>query len=154
MLSNFKEFVDSHLQCSICTELILGATSIDCGHTYCEECIEQWREKRGEGEIQNCPICRADITHSPVPNTLLENYVEKVVDNFFPADAKLARAALIVERARMKTERETRLAQLDEERRQRRREEEHHPQRREGNHDDDFMNPAMLGNIIVRFNRA
>lgn len=90
VLSNFKELVETNLQCSVCSELFVFATTVvGCGHSFCEECLEEWRAMKEEGR-PNCPICRANF-RSTVPCLALDDYVEKAVEGFFPEDAKEAR---------------------------------------------------------------
>lgn len=42
--------------CSICQENVLNSVQVDCGHSYCKECIEQYTQKN-----VNCPLCRKGI---------------------------------------------------------------------------------------------
>ena len=44
------------LQCPICMEIFIMATNLNCGHTFCHECIVEWEKKAKE-----CPVCRARI---------------------------------------------------------------------------------------------
>merc|ERR1712045_193249 len=53
-----------------------------------------------------CPICRSDIIITS-PNQVMEQFIEKFVDNFFPDDAKKARLELIADRKAKKEARET-----------------------------------------------
>ena len=98
-------FSESQLQCSICNETYALPSVINCGHTYCDECIEGWKAKNASGSPATCPICRGDIilTH---PNTVLEQFIEKFVDNFFPQDAKNLRVEFVKERKKKKEDRE------------------------------------------------
>ena len=94
MLINFKEFVDNHLSCIICSEiLVFPSTVVVCGHTFCNMCIEKWNKKSND-----CPICRSRIDDI-IPNVALESYLEKVAETFFPEDAKSARKVLHEQRA-------------------------------------------------------
>merc|ERR1719414_468761 len=112
MLTNFKEFVDNHLSCIVCSEiLVFPSTVVACGHTFCNMCIEKWNKKSND-----CPICRSRIDDI-IPNVALESYLEKVAETFFPEDAKSARKALHEQRA----------AQRDEARRERQRSRESSP---------------------------
>lgn len=45
--------MESELQCSICAELFVAATTLNCSHTFCKYCITLWKKKKKE-----CPICR------------------------------------------------------------------------------------------------
>ena len=40
VMGNLQDFLDNQLQCTICSEVYVAATVINCGHTFCEECIE------------------------------------------------------------------------------------------------------------------
>ena len=42
VMGNLQDFLDNQLQCTICSEVYVVATVINCGHTFCEECIEVW----------------------------------------------------------------------------------------------------------------
>lgn len=46
--------VDPSIQCLLCSEQRINATSTMCGHIFCWNCIHQWVKERGE-----CPICRS-----------------------------------------------------------------------------------------------
>ena len=50
------ELADTHLQCPICMEVFIMATTINCGHTFCQECIQDWKKKH-----KVCPYCRTKI---------------------------------------------------------------------------------------------
>jgi len=104
ILVNLKDFLGDQLQCSICNEIYVYPTSINCGHSYCEDCIEGWRKKSTN---TTCPICRADVVMLS-PNQVLDGFIEKFVDNFFPEDAKQQRQELVKER---KVKKEARAAQ-------------------------------------------
>ncbi len=94
VMSNFKELLDSNLQCSICSELfICPVVAVKCGHTFCEECIKEWmaRKESSRGNTRpRCPICRGHI-REVVLNLGLESFLEKAVDNFLPQQAKAIR---------------------------------------------------------------
>lgn len=102
VLGNLKEFLDGQLQCSICNEIFVYSSVISCGHTFCEDCIEGWKKKQPN---TTCPICRSDIIMTS-PNQVMDSFIEKFIDNFFPDDAKKARAELIADRKAKKEQRE------------------------------------------------
>ncbi|KAI9283427.1 hypothetical protein BC943DRAFT_99484 [Umbelopsis sp. AD052] len=49
------------LQCAICTELFTEPHTVDCGHTFCYQCLKQWLEIR-----KQCPTCRKPLTRHPM----------------------------------------------------------------------------------------
>lgn len=52
-LNQFGELMESELQCSVCAELFVEATTLNCSHTFCKYCITMWKKKK-----KDCPICR------------------------------------------------------------------------------------------------
>ena len=69
--------------------------ALNCGHVYCNFCIDQWKAKCQSGHF-NCPNCRAKITS--VNRSL---YLENILEAFFndvEEDAKKEREALVAER--------------------------------------------------------
>ena len=103
IFANLKEFMEGQLQCAICSEIFVFPAVISCGHSFCDECIHGWRQKK-QGSC-SCPICRADIILVS-PNQALESFIEKFVENYFPEEAKRARADLLKERTKLKEARE------------------------------------------------
>ncbi|CAD6448069.1 e42ec272-cb4d-4d27-a3f5-e91593fcb98f [Sclerotinia trifoliorum] len=73
----FKEDLMSmrkYLTCSICVQLLYEPWILQCGHTYCYNCLCQWfipnRRKK------TCPECRAPVKQIPAPAFLVKNLVE------------------------------------------------------------------------------
>eukprot|EP00768_Dysnectes_brevis_P004323 gnl/Dysnectes_brevis/3101_a3856_593.p1 GENE.gnl/Dysnectes_brevis/3101_a3856_593~~gnl/Dysnectes_brevis/3101_a3856_593.p1 ORF type:complete len:357 (+),score=84.33 gnl/Dysnectes_brevis/3101_a3856_593:73-1143(+) len=49
--------ISESIRCAICQEILLQPTAIvPCGHTYCRQCLTDWRQRK-----EVCPLCRADI---------------------------------------------------------------------------------------------
>jgi hypothetical protein len=50
------------LECPLCMNPFVMAMTVQCGHSFCDECIHKWRlqEKRS-----TCPTCRMEITTDP-----------------------------------------------------------------------------------------
>ena len=48
------------------------ATSTNCGHTFCQDCITKWRKKN-----KLCPVCRTRIKHV-APSTALDQFIEEM----------------------------------------------------------------------------
>ncbi|XP_045466430.1 E3 ubiquitin-protein ligase CHFR-like [Harmonia axyridis] len=63
----------SELECSICQELYINATTLNCAHSFCSSCIMRWRSQRN-----HCPICRRPIEFAN-PSMVLDNLVKKLV---------------------------------------------------------------------------
>ena len=99
---------ESQLQCSVCSEVIVGATIINCGHTFCEFCLREWQKKKS-----NCPLCRTDIKHK-VAVRILDEFTDKLYQQLANEDGLEARASL---KLRREAEREART--MDQQLRQR-----------------------------------
>lgn len=115
------EVLENELQCIICSELFikarrqawfyyltggesygpaenpsvgsvsLQAVILNCAHSFCSYCIEQWRKKKDE-----CPICRQAIL-SQTRCLALDNCISSMVENL-SLDMKARRQTLIAER--------------------------------------------------------
>lgn len=84
--------VEPELECSICSELFIEATTLNCTHTYCTFCILQWQNNQN-----NCPICRKHI-ESRIRTTVLDGFINKIVESL-PDDIRDRRTELIKQRA-------------------------------------------------------
>ena len=66
------ELADTHLQCPICMEVFIMATSTNCGHTFCQDCILNWKKKN-----KFCPVCRTKIKHMAT-STALDQFITEM----------------------------------------------------------------------------
>ncbi|XP_005389676.2 PREDICTED: E3 ubiquitin-protein ligase RNF8 isoform X2 [Chinchilla lanigera] len=91
VLSYMNDVLENELQCIICSEYFIEAVTLNCAHSFCSYCINEWMKRKIE-----CPICRKDIkskTHSLV----LDNCIDKMVDKL-SSEVKERRTVLIRER--------------------------------------------------------
>ncbi|PNF19196.1 hypothetical protein B7P43_G09606 [Cryptotermes secundus] len=91
VLTNFGELVETELQCSICSELLVSATTLNCTHTFCHYCIVQWMKKKN-----TCPICRKCI-RSQNKSIVVDNFIDKMVENL-SMELKNRRQEIVEER--------------------------------------------------------
>ncbi|ELT95456.1 hypothetical protein CAPTEDRAFT_202625 [Capitella teleta] len=91
LLRNFANLMETELQCSICNELLIQATSLNCSHSFCSMCISEWMAVKKE-----CPVCRAAIT-SHLKAIVLDSYIDRMVEHFSD-DMKELRKTLVAER--------------------------------------------------------
>mmetsp|Transcript_61560 Transcript_61560/g.144254 ORF Transcript_61560/g.144254 Transcript_61560/m.144254 type:complete len:436 (+) Transcript_61560:29-1336(+) len=75
--------LQSELVCSICRDWIVQAASVECGHMFCRECIDQWLTQKHF----LCPVCRADVKQEPTAARALDVIVEKSVQQTSEKDA-------------------------------------------------------------------
>ena len=57
----------SNLKCTICHEVLAEATVTNCGHSFCNLCIESWKRDQsklleyGQNKLVKCPNCNTEI---------------------------------------------------------------------------------------------
>ena len=50
---------DSNLMCPICHVPFINPVVLDCDHTFCSDCLEQYRTAGSSTERSRCPTCRS-----------------------------------------------------------------------------------------------
>lgn len=91
VLEKVSDIMDEQLTCSICSELFVKATTLNCTHTFCHHCINMWCQKQ-----RKCPVCRKSII-SMNRSLVLDNFIESMIENL-PTELKNRRKELIQER--------------------------------------------------------
>lgn len=68
--------IDSELRCPICNDPFRSPVNcIQCGHTFCEECIQQWYQQQ-----TSCPVCRErGYLFVPVITRVLLNQLNRLL---------------------------------------------------------------------------
>jgi len=90
LLKNFE----SHLSCSICSEVFIKPVKLPCMHTFCKTCIFQWERNK-----KDCPICRAKYKAVSLEDTPLLNCIEELIGSTYTNDEKKERDELVKSRA-------------------------------------------------------
>lgn len=52
------------LGCTICSTIMLEPYTLQCGHTFCKDCLISWLKQVQEG-VSTCPTCRKPIESEP-----------------------------------------------------------------------------------------
>ncbi|XP_063993464.1 E3 ubiquitin-protein ligase rnf8-B-like [Diachasmimorpha longicaudata] len=91
--NKITSIIDEQLSCSICSEIFINPTSLNCSHTFCEYCISSWSKKTKK---PSCPICRVRIRSMNV-SRVFDCLIEKVGGEL-STELKTRRQQLIEER--------------------------------------------------------
>ncbi|KAK2513403.1 E3 ubiquitin-protein ligase RNF8 isoform X1 [Columba livia] len=91
VLNQMNEVLENELQCTICSEHFIEAVTLNCAHSFCSYCINEWTKRKVE-----CPICRQEIK-SKTRSLVLDNCIDRMVEKL-DVEMKEHRLTLIRER--------------------------------------------------------
>ncbi|XP_074945256.1 E3 ubiquitin-protein ligase RNF8 isoform X2 [Phalacrocorax aristotelis] len=91
VLNQMNDVLENELQCTICSEHFIEAVTLNCAHSFCSYCINEWTKRKVE-----CPICRQEIK-SKTRSLVLDNCIDRMVENL-DVEMKEHRLTLIRER--------------------------------------------------------
>ncbi|XP_053305858.1 E3 ubiquitin/ISG15 ligase TRIM25-like [Spea bombifrons] len=74
--------VIEELTCSLCLTVYTDPVTLPCGHSFCQECIEQALDAQGQGSY-SCPECREGFKTRPELRKNLR--LHNIAQNFVPA---------------------------------------------------------------------
>jgi len=73
-LRSMMNELESELTCPICTDVFLKTTTLNCGHSFCSQCISKWLRTS-----LKCPLCRTALTKPPVYSHSLDRTIEIMI---------------------------------------------------------------------------
>ncbi|NWH97234.1 RNF8 ligase, partial [Tichodroma muraria] len=91
VLNQMNDVLENELQCTICSEHFIEAVTLNCAHSFCSYCINEWTKRKVE-----CPICRQEIK-SKTRSLVLDNCINRMVEKL-DVQMKEHRLSLIRER--------------------------------------------------------
>ncbi|NXG42302.1 RNF8 ligase, partial [Psilopogon haemacephalus] len=91
VLNQMTDVLENELQCTICSEHFIEAVTLNCAHSFCSYCINEWTKRKVE-----CPICRQEIK-SKTRSLVLDNCIDRMVEKL-DVEMKEHRLSLIRER--------------------------------------------------------
>ncbi|NXK60884.1 RNF8 ligase, partial [Sylvietta virens] len=91
VLNQMNDVLENELQCTICSEHLIEAVTLNCAHSFCSYCINAWMKRKVE-----CPICRQEIK-SKTRSLVLDNCINRMVEKL-DVEMKQHRLSLIRER--------------------------------------------------------
>jgi hypothetical protein len=63
------------LECDICSDIIKNCSIIECGHSFCEECIQKWLNSHS-----TCPSCKKETKSELIKkNFIFEKFKEQLI---------------------------------------------------------------------------
>ncbi|NXU50961.1 RNF8 ligase, partial [Turnix velox] len=74
VLNQMNDVLENELQCTICSEHFIEAVTLNCAHSFCSYCINEWTKRKVE-----CPICRQEIK-SQTRSLVLDNCIDRMVE--------------------------------------------------------------------------
>ena len=105
VLKQIKKTSFENLKCSVCQEIFIDAVVIECGHTFCKHCIEEWQKKfieeNPDEEPYPCPECRA-VFKTFSPNINVNNFIDDLTAVILDEEEKKDREETINERLEKK----------------------------------------------------
>ncbi|XP_020822487.1 E3 ubiquitin-protein ligase TRIM58 isoform X2 [Phascolarctos cinereus] len=75
------ERLKEEAKCPICLDFLQDPVSVDCGHSFCLQCITEFCEKSNssQGNVYSCPQCRSQFHQNSFrPNRQLASMVESI----------------------------------------------------------------------------
>ncbi|NXC27476.1 RNF8 ligase, partial [Campylorhamphus procurvoides] len=91
VLNQMNDVLENELQCTICSEHFIEAVTLNCAHSFCSYCIDEWTKRKVE-----CPICRQEIK-SKTRSLVLDNCIDRMVEKL-DVETKEHRLTLIRKR--------------------------------------------------------
>ncbi|XP_074081344.1 E3 ubiquitin-protein ligase TRIM58 isoform X2 [Macrotis lagotis] len=75
------ERLKEEAKCPVCLDFLQDPVSVDCGHSFCLQCITEFCEKSdsSQGSVYSCPQCRNQFQQNSFrPNRQLASMVESI----------------------------------------------------------------------------
>ena len=63
--------IEDFIKCPICMEIINNLCDLDCGHSFCKNCIELWLKNK-----KTCPICTKKPKKLKKPNYIAKSIID------------------------------------------------------------------------------
>ncbi|NXG03287.1 RNF8 ligase, partial [Sakesphorus luctuosus] len=74
VMNQMNDVLENELQCTICSEHFIEAVTLNCAHSFCSYCINEWMKRKVE-----CPICWQEIK-SKTRSLVLDNCIDRMVE--------------------------------------------------------------------------
>uniref|UniRef100_A0A9J7Z9H0 Tripartite motif-containing protein 16-like n=1 Tax=Cyprinus carpio carpio TaxID=630221 RepID=A0A9J7Z9H0_CYPCA len=81
-------YFQDEFTCPVCLDLLKDPVTIQCGHSYCENCITARWDQEDQMRVYSCPQCRQAFSPRPAlaRNNMLAEVSEKLKKRKRPAD--------------------------------------------------------------------
>ncbi|KAF6211166.1 hypothetical protein GE061_014281 [Apolygus lucorum] len=64
--------IEQEFLCCVCTDLMYEPVTLNCRHTMCAKCLEEWKKKQ-----KKCPSCRTNIKTEVRP-LMIDNFIDRI----------------------------------------------------------------------------
>ena len=98
-LENILAISEVELKCPICLIIFIDPVILKCGHSFCNFCIQQWRNTSSD-----CPECRGRMTLQPIKQIALNNMIKSLHSKEMDPSKIACRNALVENRNRLAEE--------------------------------------------------
>ena len=87
--SSEKTEIDAELECVICNDILFQPVSINCGHSYCKQCLINILRTK-----PSCPVCRTPTFLQE--NNLKQNVIlQNIIEHKYPEHVKRRKAEMV-----------------------------------------------------------
>lgn len=69
-MASKRPFIEEDFTCPVCRDIFKYPVLLQCGHSLCSDCTQQYWTTKGSRE---CPVCRKRTTNNPPVNLALKN---------------------------------------------------------------------------------
>ena len=71
-MATFETKLETWLRCAVCQETVRQPKTLECYHTFCEDCVVQLDKiMHKEKEGVKCPVCRAFSDQNQIKTNVL-----------------------------------------------------------------------------------
>ncbi|XDV40365.1 hypothetical protein PO909_009458 [Leuciscus waleckii] len=82
-MASKRPFSEEDFTCPVCCDIFKEPVLLQCGHSLCRDCNQQYWATKG---LRECPLCRKRSTYNPPVNLALKNLCQTFLDYRGPSE--------------------------------------------------------------------